>query len=55
MIFNEQRLYLSVIKDLYNNEIVAYEISRKNDLKLVLNTLKKARKKTKRERDSPAQ
>ncbi|WP_432206320.1 hypothetical protein [Bacillus thuringiensis] len=44
LIFNGQRLYLSVIKDLYNNEIVSYEISRRNDLKLVLDTLKKARK-----------
>ncbi|KLA29590.1 IS3 family transposase [Bacillus cereus] len=45
LIFNGQRLYLSAIKDLYNHEIVAYEISRRNDLKLVLDTLKKARKK----------
>ncbi|AYF85307.1 IS3 family transposase [Bacillus thuringiensis] len=45
LIFNGQRLYLSAIKDLYNNEIVAYEISRRNDLKLVLDTLKKAKKK----------
>ncbi|PFX85637.1 hypothetical protein COL40_20650 [Bacillus toyonensis] len=45
LIFNGQRLYLSAIKDLYNNEIIAYEISRRNDLKLVLDTLKKARKK----------
>ncbi len=45
LIFNGQRLYLSAIKDLYNNEIVAYEISRRNDLKLVLDTLKKPRKK----------
>ncbi|HDR4440089.1 TPA: DDE-type integrase/transposase/recombinase [Bacillus cereus] len=44
LIFNGQRLYLSAIKELYNNEIVAYEISRRNDLKLVLDTLKKARK-----------
>ncbi|MBG0969491.1 DDE-type integrase/transposase/recombinase [Bacillus sp. SRB3LM] len=42
---NGQRLYLSDIKDLYNNEIFAYEISRRNDLKLVLDTLKKAKKK----------
>lgn len=42
LIFNGQRLYLSAIKDLYNNEIVAYEISYRNDLKLVLDTLKKA-------------
>ncbi|MDI6508807.1 IS3 family transposase, partial [Bacillus wiedmannii] len=45
LIFNGQRLYLSAIKDLYNNEIVAYETSRRNDLKLVLDTLKKAKKK----------
>lgn len=44
LIFNGQRLYLSAIKDLYNNEIVAYETSRRNDLKLVLDTLKKAKK-----------
>ncbi|MGR5966670.1 DDE-type integrase/transposase/recombinase [Bacillus cereus] len=44
LIFNGQRLYLSVIKDLYNNEIIAYETSRRNDLKLVLDTLKKAKK-----------
>ncbi|PEA07864.1 hypothetical protein CN425_16325 [Bacillus cereus] len=36
LIFNGQCLYLSAIKDLYNNEIVAYKTSRKNDLKLVL-------------------
>ncbi|PGC51576.1 DDE-type integrase/transposase/recombinase, partial [Bacillus wiedmannii] len=45
LIFNGQRLYLSAIKDLYNNEIIAYETSRRNDLKLVLDTLKKAKKK----------
>lgn len=45
LIFNRQRLYLSAIKDLYNNEMVAYETSRRNDLKLVLDTLKKAKKK----------
>lgn len=45
LIFIGQRLYLSAIKDLYNNEIVAYETSRRNDLKLVLDTLKKAKKK----------
>nr|WP_156510178.1 IS3 family transposase [Paenibacillus macquariensis] len=44
LMFNGQRLYLSAIKDLYNNEIVAYQISRKNDLKLVFDTVKKARK-----------
>ncbi|WP_289142504.1 IS3 family transposase, partial [uncultured Brevibacillus sp.] len=35
LIFNGQRLYLSAIKDLYNNEIITYQISRRNDLKLV--------------------
>lgn len=45
LIFNGQKLYLSAIKDLYNNEIVAYHVSRRNDLKLVMDTLKKAKKK----------
>jgi transposase InsO family protein len=45
LIFNGQRLYLSAIKDLYNNEIIAYQISRRNDLKLVMDTLKQAKKK----------
>ncbi|HDR8072382.1 TPA: DDE-type integrase/transposase/recombinase [Bacillus cereus] len=45
MIFNGQCLYLSAIKDLYNNEIVAYETSRRNNLKLMLDTLKKEKKK----------
>jgi putative transposase len=44
LIFNEQKLYLSAIKDLYNNEIVAYHMSRRNDVKLVIDTLKKAKK-----------
>ncbi|WP_236695058.1 IS3 family transposase, partial [Peribacillus butanolivorans] len=45
LIFNGQRLYLSAIKDLYNNEIVSYQVSRRNDLKLVIDTIKKAKKK----------
>ncbi|MBU5265549.1 DDE-type integrase/transposase/recombinase [Virgibacillus proomii] len=45
LIFNGQRLYLSATKDLYNNEIVAYQVSRRNDLKLVMDTLKKTKKK----------
>lgn len=40
--FNNQKLYLSVIKDLYNNEIVSYKISKRNDLKLVVDTIKLA-------------
>ncbi|TVZ75342.1 integrase-like protein [Aeribacillus composti] len=48
LIFNGQKLYLSAIKDLYNNEIVAYHISQRNDIKLVIDTLKKAIKKRNR-------
>ncbi|WP_182504057.1 DDE-type integrase/transposase/recombinase [Peribacillus huizhouensis] len=33
---------MSAIKDLYNNEIVAYQLSRRNDYKLILDTFKKA-------------
>jgi putative transposase len=32
--------YLSAVLDLYNNEIVAWQLSERNDLELVLNTLK---------------
>ncbi|WP_368653707.1 IS3 family transposase [Ornithinibacillus sp. 4-3] len=45
LMFNGQKLYLSAIKDLYNSEIVAYHVSRRNDLKLVIDTLEKAKKK----------
>lgn len=45
LMFNQKRLYLSAIKDLYNNEIVAYKISKTNDINLVLNTIKEAKKK----------
>lgn len=31
--------YLSVILDLYNNEVLAWNISKRNDLELVLNTM----------------
>ncbi|WP_094245389.1 IS3 family transposase [Aeribacillus pallidus] len=48
LIFNGQKLYLSAIKDLYNNEIVAYRISQRNDIKLIIDTLKKAIKKRNR-------
>lgn len=40
--FNGGFVYLSVIQDLYNNEILAYHVSERNDLSLVLNTLEKA-------------
>jgi putative transposase len=32
--------YLSVIQDLFNNEIVAWQLSERNDVQLVLNTVK---------------
>jgi putative transposase len=38
-------LYLSTIKDLFSKEIVAYQISERNDLQLVLDTLDRAIKK----------
>jgi len=37
----EQFYYLSVIQDLYNNEVVAWHLSIRNDLKLVMQTLEK--------------
>ncbi|MCM3130135.1 MULTISPECIES: IS3 family transposase [unclassified Paenibacillus] len=38
----ERWLYLSAVKDLFNNEIVAYELSQRNDNELVLQTFAKA-------------
>lgn len=38
----DDRIYLSVIKDLWNSEIVAYHISNRNDNPLVLETFRKA-------------
>jgi putative transposase len=37
----KQFYYLSVIQDLFNNEIVGWELSKRNDLELVLNTVEK--------------
>lgn len=37
----EGMMYLSVVQDLYNNEILSYQISDRNDLRLVLNTINK--------------
>lgn len=34
-------LYLSTIYDLYNNEVIAYKISPRNNLQLVMDTVKK--------------
>ncbi|MNW51714.1 Integrase core domain protein [compost metagenome] len=41
--YNHKNLYLSTICDLYNNEIVAFHISTKNDLALVTDTLSPSR------------
>ena len=39
-IYSQQgRMYLSVIKDLYDNSIIAYQISKFNDLKLVMDNV----------------
>jgi putative transposase len=43
--FKGSFLYLSAIQDLYNNEVVAYHVSTRNDLALVTATLDKANKK----------
>ncbi|MES9738752.1 DDE-type integrase/transposase/recombinase [Peribacillus frigoritolerans] len=37
--FQNEFYYLSVIQDLYNNEIVSWEIPDRNNLKLVLDTI----------------
>ena len=42
LIFNGKRAYLSTILDLYNRKIVAYKISKFNDLKIVIDTLNEA-------------
>ncbi|WPU78008.1 IS3 family transposase (plasmid) [Bacillus sp. RA(2023)] len=40
--FGTDMLYLSSITDLYNNEIIAYEISNRKDVTLVLKTVEEA-------------
>jgi transposase InsO family protein len=47
LIYRNKRAYLSTILDLETRKIVAYQISRQNDNKIVLDTLNKAIKKTK--------
>ena len=42
LIFKGARAYLSTILDLYNRKAVAYQISKHNDNKLVIDTLNKA-------------
>jgi transposase InsO family protein len=40
--YGSKMLYLSTIMDLYNNQIVAYKVSEKQDISLVMDTLKEA-------------
>ena len=47
LIFNNRRAYLSTIIDLYDRHVVAYQISKFNDLKIVIDTLNKAFEKEK--------
>ena len=42
LICNNKRAYLSTILDLYDRKIVAYKISNKNDINIVLDTLNEA-------------
>ncbi|MDT2248575.1 hypothetical protein P7H16_18930 [Paenibacillus larvae] len=42
--YKQKNLYLSAICDLFNNEIIAFHLSTRNDLQLVIDTLEKARK-----------
>ena len=42
LIWKEKRAYLSTILDLYDRHVVAYCISKRNDIKLVMDTLNKA-------------
>ncbi|NUK31532.1 DDE-type integrase/transposase/recombinase [Parageobacillus sp. VR-IP] len=44
---NGIRLYLSAVKDLYNNKIIAYQISHRNNVRLVIDTVKLAIKRKK--------
>ncbi|WP_232299585.1 IS3 family transposase [Bacillus cereus] len=44
---NTKRIYLSVILDLYNNEVVTYQMSEYNNLKLVTDTVNKPLRKRK--------
>ena len=47
LIFKGSRAYLSTIIDLYDRHVVSYVISKRNDLKLVMDTLNKALSKEK--------
>ena len=42
LIYNNKRAYLSTILDLYDRKVVAYKISKYNDLNIVIDTLNEA-------------
>ncbi len=48
---NQKTYYLSVVQDLFNNEVISYTISRQNDGPLVLDSIKDALKLVKRNND----
>ena len=47
LIFGNKRAYLSTIIDLFDRHVVAYRISKRNDIKIVIDTLNKALEKEK--------
>jgi len=47
LIFGNKRAYLSTIIDLYDRHVVAYQISKSNNIQLVIDTLNKALEKEK--------
>ena len=47
LIFDNKRLYLSTILDLYDRKVVSYKISKFNNNQLVIDTLNEALKKEK--------
>ncbi|MDV3483256.1 IS3 family transposase [Paenibacillus larvae] len=51
--YKQKNLYLSAICDLFNNEIIAFHLSTRNDLQLVIDTLEKAQKSSRRGRQTP--
>ena len=48
LIFNQKRAYLSTILDLYDRKVIAYQISKLNNINLVIETLNEAIAKKKR-------
>lgn len=50
LVFNNSRAYLSTIIDLYDRKVIAYKISKRNNIKLVIDTLNSAISKTKNTR-----